>query len=169
MIDGFGLSDPKLGKYDTFLGVPKFLMTSAINMILRVVGAILNMAYCSRWIREAQYVGNHSSHNPCVEHYFNVILNLLTSAVSFTNLSPLLASIPFTKPYHLLTFTFFTNKIWHCIITIYQFSLFYQIEGRFNRIHCYCQPFLKRHILKHTYKLNTIATHKTHQATEFGS
>ena len=31
MFVGFGLNDPKLGKYDTFLGVSKFLSTSAID------------------------------------------------------------------------------------------------------------------------------------------
>ena len=31
MIAGFGISDPKLGKYDTFIGVPKFLTTRRIG------------------------------------------------------------------------------------------------------------------------------------------
>ena len=44
---------------------------------------------------------------------------------------------------------------------------FYLSEGRFNRIRCYCKPFLKRHILQNTSKLNTITIHKTNQETEF--
>ena len=37
MIVGFGISDPKLGKYDTFLGVPTFLPTSVIGVMNGVI------------------------------------------------------------------------------------------------------------------------------------